>query len=68
MDEFRHELRQWNSKAREKGWPLISNQLLMNRFLANINPEAAILKRAPKVVKPELQRLVQMLNRLSPSA
>ena len=68
MDEFRQELQQWNEKAREKGWPLISNQLLMNRFLANINPEAAILKRTPKTVKPELQRLMQLLNQLSPSS
>ena len=68
MDEFRQELRQWNEKARDKGWPLISNQLLTNRFLANINPEAAIMMRAPKIVKPELQRLMQLLNQLSPSS
>ena len=68
MDEFRQELRHWNERARENGWPLISNQLIMNRFLANINPEAAILKRAPKIVKPELQRLMKMLRELNPSA
>ena len=68
MAEFRDELRTWNRKAAQKGWPPITPQLITNRLLANLNPGHMLLKRASKINKRELRDQIDLLDLLKPAA
>ena len=68
MAEFRDELRTWNRKAVQKGWPPITSQLISNRLLGNLNPGQMLLKRASKINRRELRDQLVLLDLLKPGA
>ena len=63
--EFQEEIREWNERARENNWPRITSQIMKLRFMQNLNPGRATLRRSPKHKRAELTEEFKMLEELS---
>ena len=64
-EEFQEEIREWNERALENNWPRITRQIMKLRFMQNLNPGRATLRRSPKHKKVGLREEFEMLDRLS---
>ena len=64
-EEFQEEIREWNEIARENNWPRITSQIMKLRFMQNLNPGRAALRRSPKHKRAGLTEEFKMLERLS---